>query len=277
MNNTSVQETEIELELASIFQTAAELQWQLLQRAAELQRQRLQIRTERQWTQIVPADNNSHGNQNYVVDPFQEPPLLLDWQIIPAADTNDLPPPFQFVNVPGDLLPTNQGDSTEARPFETPRRTIEHSFGFPDSTFEGVDDAELGNHNYEPANDGGISSVVDYSLTFSSTFPFDQSVNETEAAANRIAAPSPENQTTQVRGPRPESLTLAPKRRRSVPDQLGFGYFIGNEQAFEQASHLHRANRAPTKEEHDNTEAVKRIGACLNCKGAKKRVSCISL
>ena len=265
MNNTGVQEAEIELELASIFQ-----------RAAELQRQLLQIRTERQWTQIVPADNDPHGNQNYVVDPFQEPPLLLDWQIIPAADTNDLPPPFQFVNVPGDLLPTNQGDSTEARPFETPR-TIEHSFSFPDSTFEGVDDAELGNHNYEPANDGGISSAVDYSLMFSSTFPSDQNVNETEAAANRIAAPSPENQTTQVRGPQPESLTLAPKRRRSVPDQLGFGYFIGNEQAFEQASHLHRANRAPTKEEHDNTEAVKRIGACRNCKGQKKRVSCISL
>lgn len=261
MDNTDEQEAEIELELARTFQRVGELQWQLLQ-----------IRTERQRPQIVPADSISHDNQNHSADLFQEPPLLLDWQITPTADTSDLPPPLQFVNMPGDLLPIRQGDSTQARRFEPPWRTTE----LP-SNFEGVDNGELGNYTYVPANDGGISPTVDYSLTFSSTLPFDQGVDDAEPAAGRIAAPSPANQTTQVPSPRPESPTLAPKRHCSVPDQRGFGWFIGNEQVFEQAFNLRRANRIPTQEEHDKTEAVKRIGACHNCKSAKKRVSCTLL
>lgn len=237
----------------------------------ELQMRLLQIRTIRQSTQIVPADN-----QNPLVDPTQErPPPFASWTTFSGAEnavTNGPLLPYQFDNtIPNSV----HGDSREARLFETPRIT-EFPPDLPDLTFEGVDDSDIADYTYRSASDDrgiwsdGNCSVADNAGETSTTVFL---VNGAETAANRIVAPSSENQTTHVLVPRSESVTLVSQRRRSIPDLPGYDCLASNEQA----SKFRGEKRTRTDEELDNTRAVKSLGACFFCRWKKIKVSCILL
>ena len=205
------------------------------------------------------------------------------WQTTPPgaenAVTYDSLLPLQV-----DYAPPNsvRGDSTEAWLFEIPRFTELPSDPLA-STLKGVDESNLVHYSWRSASDD-MWSDGNYSLTSPFTSPSVANneievsktvfpLNETETAADRVAAPSSEDQTTQMPVPSSESIILVPKKRRSVSVRSGLPRSASNEQV----SNSRREKRNRTKEELDNSEEVNGLIAGFRCRLGNGWVSYILL
>lgn len=241
----------------------------------------LQIRARRLSTQMVSADADS--SQNPVVDPTQEPLPPSAQQILLHGVENVVTNDSLLLLQSDDAIPSSvRGNSREAT-FEIPR-FAEFPTSLSDSTLESADSSTFVHYSYEPASDDqGIRSDGNCSLTPTLTFlsvtdnegeasTTVSFVNQADPEADRTAAPSSETQTTQVPVPTSESAIVRPKRRRrSFLDLPGVDCFPSNEQV----SNFRRGKRRCTDEQRENIKAVRKHGACLNCREGKRQVGYI--